>query len=372
MDLVKPQSIALVGPLPPPFGGMANQTLQLAKLLEGEGVEVVLVRTNAPYRPKWMGRIKGVRALFRLIPYLLNIWMTLQKVQLVHLMANSGWSWHLFAAPVIWMAHLKKVPVVVNYRGGEANAFLTKSNSWVRPSLRRVAKVVVPSGFLAQVFASFDVASEVVPNIIDLDRFSSDEKRTLNKSSPHFIVCRNLEAIYDVETAIRAFSSIVASYPQARLTIAGEGPERSALEQRVKDLCLEPQVAFTGRLDPEKMASLYKSADVMLNTSRVDNMPNALLEAMSAGVPIVSTDAGGIPYMVENDQTALLRPVGDWQGIADAALMLLQQDTLYQRLSENGVEDVFRYRWKSVQPLWMAIYSEALGNKPNNLCATIQ
>ncbi len=372
MDWVKPQSIALVGPLPPPFGGMANQTLQLSKLLEGEGVKVILVRTNAPYQPKWIGKIKGVRALFRLIPYLLNVWRTLQKVQLVHLMANSGWSWHLYAAPVIWMAYFKKIPVVVNYRGGEANAFFAKSIAWVRPSLRHVAKVVVPSGFLARIFTSFNIPSEVVPNIIDLTRFSCDEKRTLNKALPHFIVCRNLEAIYDVGTALQAFASIVAAHPHARLTIAGEGPERSALEQQVRDLGIESQVTFTGRLDPEKMASLYMSADIMLNTSRVDNMPNALLEAMSAGVPIVSTDAGGIPDMVENDQTALLRPIGDWQGIADAALILLTQDNVYQRLSENGVKDVFRYRWESVQPLWMAVYAEALGHQPKKFCETIQ
>ncbi len=371
MELVKPQSIALVGPLPPPFGGMANQTLQLSRLLESEGIKVILVRTNSPYQPKWIGEIKGVRALFRLIPYLLDVWMTLQKVQLVHLMANSGWSWHLFAAPVIWMAHLRKVPVVVNYRGGEADTFFSKSIAWVRPSLRRVSKVVVPSGFLEHVFSRFDVASAVVPNIIDLERFCCTEKRVLNKRSPHLIVCRNLEAIYDVGTAIRAFSSIVAAHPKARLTIAGEGPERSALEQQVREIGIEPSVTFTGRLDPEKMASLYKSADIMLNTSRVDNMPNALLEAMSAGVPIVSTDAGGIPYMVEDGETALLRPIGDWQGIADAGLMLLEQDAVYQRLSEQGAEDVSRYRWESVQPMWMAIYAEALGHQSDKLCETI-
>lgn len=372
MDWVKPQSIALVGPLPPPFGGMANQTLQLSRLLESKGIKVVLVRTNSPYQPKWIGQLKGVRALFRLFPYLLNVWRTLQKVQLVHLMANSGWSWHLFAAPVIWMAHLTKVPVVVNYRGGEAEAFFTQSISWVRPSLKRVTKVVVPSGYLKRVFARFEVPSEVVPNIIDLERFSCTEKRTLNKLSPHFIVCRNLETIYDVGTAIRAFSSIVAAYPQARLTIAGEGPERSSLVQQARDLGIESQVTFAGRLDPEKMASLYISADIMLNASRVDNMPNALLEAMAAGVPIVSTDAGGIPDMVEDGKTALLRPIGDWQGIADAALMLLKQDTVYQRLSEQGTEDVSRYRWESVQPLWMAIYAEALGNLSDKRCETIQ
>jgi glycosyltransferase involved in cell wall biosynthesis len=219
---------------------------------------------------------------------------------------------------------------------------------------------VVPSGYLQEIFADFQMASVIVPNIIDLERFISVDKKQLNTTAPHFIVCRNLEAIYDVATAVRAFSVIAGNYPRARLTIAGEGPERPLLERQVTTLGIESQVTFAGRLDPEQMAKLYRSADVMLNTSRVDNMPNALLEAMSAGVPIISTDAGGIPHMVEDGRTALLRPVGDGQGIAGAALQLLQQESLYQRLSKAGVKEVTRYRWDAVKPLWMGVYAEAL------------
>lgn len=354
--------IALVGPLPPPFGGMANQTRQLSRLLEAERIKVTLVRTNAPYRPAWVGGIKGMRALFRLIPYLIQSWKTVRRAQLVHLMANSGWSWHLFSAPVIWIAHWQKVPVVVNYRGGEAKDFFSQAIRWVKPSIQRVDKITVPSGFLKQVFAEFEIPATVVPNIIDLERFTVSREQRLNRQSPHFIVCRNLESIYDVATAIDAFSVIAAKHQQARLTIAGEGPERPRLEQQVQSLNIAEKVTFAGRLTPEQMAELYRSADVMLNTSRVDNMPNALLEAMSSGVPIVSTDAGGIPYMVEDGVTALLAPVGDWQGIADAALRLLEEERLYQRLSEQGVNEVARYRWDSVKPLWMGIYTKLLQN----------
>src|SRR6184192_2138805 len=66
--------IGLVGPLPPPSGGMANQTLQLAKLLRAEGAEVELIQVNCPYRPRWVGRLKGIRAAFRLLPYLAHLW----------------------------------------------------------------------------------------------------------------------------------------------------------------------------------------------------------------------------------------------------------------------------------------------------------
>lgn len=363
MDQSELSHIALVGPLPPPFGGMANQTRQLARLLEAANIRVTLVRTNAPYRPESIGGIKGVRALFRLVPYLFQAWNTVRDAQLVHLMANSGWSWHLYAAPVIWIAHWQKVPVVVNYRGGEARDFFTKAIHWVRPSLRRVEEIVVPSGFLKQVFSDFGISATVVPNIIDLGRFVDTGKRELNREAPHFIVCRNLEPIYDIATAIQAFSVIVTRHEQARLTIAGEGPDRSRLEQLVQSLKIGDKVTFAGRLEPDQMARLYRSADLMLNTSRVDNMPNALLEAMSSGVPVISTDAGGIPYMVDDGRTALLSPVGDWEAIAQSALRLLEHEQLYRQLSEQGIQEVTRYRWESVKPLWLKVYNRLLATR---------
>ena len=84
--------MGLVGPLPPPSGGMANQTRQLARLLEQAGVAVEIVQTNAPYRPQWVGSLRGVRAVFRLVPFLRNLWHAAGRVQLFHVMANSGWA----------------------------------------------------------------------------------------------------------------------------------------------------------------------------------------------------------------------------------------------------------------------------------------
>ena len=93
--------VCIVGPLPPPSGGMANQCEQLVRLLGGEGVQVELVRNNAPYRPAWISHVPVLRALFRLLPYLLALWRACGRAQVVHVFANSGWAWHLFAAPAL-------------------------------------------------------------------------------------------------------------------------------------------------------------------------------------------------------------------------------------------------------------------------------
>lgn len=352
-----PLRLGLVGPLPPPFGGMANQTRQLAKLLRGEGVTVEILQVNAPYHPAWIGKIPVLRAFARLIPYLKNLWHLAGRCDLLHIMANSGWSWHLFAAPAIWIAHLRGTPAIVNYRGGEAEAFLNKAAGVVRWSMRRSAQLVVPSGFLQEVFGRFGIQAEIVPNIINLARFSNQvASRTALR---HLLVARNLEPIYDNETAIRAFAIVHRRYPDTRLTIAGSGPERKRLGRLAETLTLGTAVNFTGRLPPEAMATLYRDCDIAINPSRVDNMPNSVLEALACALPVVSTNVGGVPYIVKDDHTALLVPAASPEKMADAILRLMEDPQCSARLVTNGLAEIQRYTWEKVWPLWQKVYLDA-------------
>lgn len=354
--------IAIVGPLPPPAGGMANQTRQLAELLGAEGASVEVVQVNPPYRPAWVARLKGLRALFRLVPYGFRLWRAFGRADLVHLMANSGWSWHLFAAPAIWLARLRGVPVVVNYRGGEAGRFLTRHARWVRPSVRRAAALVFPSGFLVDVFACHGMHGRIVPNVVNTERFRADVAREPNFDAPHIVVARNLETIYGNDLAIEAFAHIVAARPGARLSIAGSGPERAALAALAERLGVADKVSFTGKLDHAQMADLYRSADLVLNPTRADNMPNSVLEALASGLPVVCARVGGVPYLVEHRKTALLVEPDDARALADAALELLADPELARRLGRNGCEQVQAYRWEAVRDRLAAVYQDALAS----------
>lgn len=353
--------IGLVGPLPPPSGGMANQTLQLLKLLEEDGHAVDVIQVNAAYRPAWVGRVPGLRAGFRLLPYLCQLWRAAGRVQLFHVMANSGWSWHLFAAPAIWIGRLRGCPVVVNYRGGEADDFLRRSLAWIRPSLRRSDALLVPSGFLQAVFGKYGFGTTVVPNIINLERFSAAASLpAAGGAAPAILVARNLEAIYDNATALRAFAIVAAARPGARLTVAGSGPLRAALEQLARELGVAAAVTFTGRVDNAGMAALYRQADMMLNPSLVDNMPNSVLEALASGVPVVSTDVGGVPYLVQDGHTALLVPPQAPQAMAAAMLRLLDEPALAAALREAGLRYVQQYTWPNVRPKLLQAYRATL------------
>jgi glycosyltransferase involved in cell wall biosynthesis len=349
--------IALVGPLPPPAGGMANQTRQLAELLRGEGAAVELVQTNAAYRPAWVGRVTGLRALCRLLPYLRALWRAAGRNELMHVMANSGWSWHLFAAPAILIARLRGRPVLVNYRGGEAAGFLTRSARLVGLSLSRAQGLLVPSGFLQAVFAPHGFKAEVLPNIIDLQRFQPGEPST---TGPQLLVARNLEPLYDNESAIRALSLLRQRHPQARLTIAGTGPELARLQALAEALGQGGAVQFAGRVERDAMAALYRASTISINPSLADNMPNSVLESLASGVPVVSTDVGGVPYLLAHERTALLVPPRDPAALAAALARLLEDAPLYQRLRAAGLAEVQRYTWARIGPQLAAIYRRHL------------
>lgn len=349
--------IGLIGPLPPPYGGMANQTRQLCNLLKSEGIQVSIVQTNAAYKPKIAGNIRGVRAFFRIIPYLLKLWGLAGKADVMHVMANSGWSWHLFSAPAVWIGWLRKTPVIINYRGGEARGFFNRSIRWVKPIMMRASVVIVPSGYLEKIFSDFGFSSDIIPNIINLERFRPKNAEMLNASStPHIVVTRNLEPIYGIPTAIKAISILQKTWPNVRLSIAGSGPQRRELEELVEQLNLGEVVIFTGKLNPDEVAALYQQADVMLNPTTVDNMPNSVLESLACGVPVVTTNVGGVPYIVENEKNALMVNAGDAEAMAKQVSRLLKDPALTRDLVSAGLEEVAQFKWSVVKNKWLSLY----------------
>ncbi|KKO47063.1 hypothetical protein WG68_02790 [Arsukibacterium ikkense] len=337
---------------------MAMQTAQLLHLLaDAPQINARLIAVNPPYSPRWVAKVPVLRALCRLVPYFWQLHQAFRQTDVVHLMANSGWAWHLFAAPAIWLAYWHKVPVIVNYRGGLAAGFLQRQQRWVLPTLNKATVIVTPSTFLQSVFQQYQLNCQIIPNIVDTTIFNGDLKPSLS-TAPHLVVTRNLEAIYDVATAIKAFAIISKQLPQARMSIAGSGPEHTALQQLVTELQLSDKVIFCGKLDRNQMAGLYTSADIMLNPSTADNMPNSLLEAMAAQVLVVSTNVGGIPFMVKDQHDALLVPVAKPEQMAAAVMNLVSQPKLAQQLAANARQNVNQYQPEQVLPSWLGLYQK--------------
>ena len=112
------------------------------------------------------------------------------------------------------------------------------------------------------------------------------------------------------------------------------------------------------------MAALYREADVSLNPSLADNMPNSVLESMASGTPVVSTNVGGVPFIVRDGVTALLVPPRDAQAMAAATMRLLEDESLHAALVAAGLNEVRRYTWPAVKPGLAEIYRTAIAQAP--------
>jgi L-malate glycosyltransferase len=221
--------------------------------------------------------------------------------------------------------------------------------------------VVVPSAFLYRVFEKRNVVTLIIPNVIDLARFSPKPTWVaVSAAGPHLIVTRNLDPIYDIGTALRAFQLVRQQFPAARLTITGTGSARQDLEVLAEALGVAQAVVFTGRLDNEVMTELYRCADVMINPSLVDNMPISILEAWASGVPVVSTNVGGVPFMVEDGESGLLVPPQDAQAMASAVLAVLGDARLENALRETGLARARQYAWPSVRDKLLCVYRRVM------------
>ncbi|MGH9763862.1 MAG: glycosyltransferase family 4 protein, partial [Blastocatellia bacterium] len=221
------------------------------------------------------------------------------------------------------------------------------------PVMRLADKVVVPSGFLVDVFKRFGLQAAAVFNVVDMEMFAYRDRDVLR---PVFLSNRNLEALYNVGCILTAFGKIQRRYPDARLIVAGDGKQREALKRKARDLGLR-NTEFVGQVSPPRMSELYREADIYLNSSNIDNMPGSILESFSSGLPVVTTDAGGIPYIVKNEETGLMVRCGDADGLAASAIRLLEDVGLARRLTRKARSECVRYSWSAVRDEWVGLYA---------------
>lgn len=362
LEALKGLKVAVVGPLPPPVDDMSNQTQQLAQLLEQAGVQVEFVPVNAPYVPGFVAGIKGLRAVFRLLPYCYNLWQKIRKADVVHIMASSGWPWHLSVTPAVWTAHWLKKPVIVNYCDREAQTFFRKSWHWVKPTIEISQAVIVPTAYLQRVFDNQRVEAVIVPNIFDLEHFNVDVARTGERKAgaPHLVVTRKLEKTYGVDIVLQAFQLIKAQCSESRLTVAGSGSQENELKALANSLGLQSSVTFTGRLDSQQVAQLYHEADLMLNAGPIDISPKSLIEALACGLPVVSINVGAIPDLLTHAKAAFLVPPNEPEKLADAALLVLADAELRNNLVTQGQVVAAGFDKHRVLDLLANVYHKAM------------
>jgi glycosyltransferase involved in cell wall biosynthesis len=357
----RPVRVCIVAPSLSILGGQAVAAQRLLeRLRDVPGLEVDFL----PHDPRssWLlrqlQRIKYVRTVATSMSYVTSLLRRLPSYDVVHVFSASYWSFLLAPTPAILIGKALGKKVVVNYRSGEAADHLTRWPRTSVPTLLRADAVVTPSDYLVDVFARFGVAAESIANFVDPESVRYRRRDTLR---PVFLSNRNFQTLYNVPSVLRAFAIIQRRLPEARLIVIGDGPERGAVHATARALSLS-NVELLGAVRPTEMGRWYDEADVYLNASNIDNMPNSIIEAFACGLPVVTTRAGGIPYIVDHERNGLLVDCDDHAALAAAALRLLDDSALAQRLIAAGLDDVEqRYTWSAVGERWSALYRRLAG-----------
>ena len=352
----RPIRVCIVAPSLSILGGQSVAAQRLLERLRAvPGLEIGFLphdpRTNAVLR--LLQRVKYVRTLATSIAYVASLLRKLPAYDVVHVFSASYWSFLLAPTPAILIGKLLGKRVVLNYRSGEAEDHLQRWRRTAIPTLHRADVVVTPSAYLVDVFSRFGVPAVPIANFVD---HATVHFRRRSSLRPVFLSNRNFQALYNVPCVLRAFALIQARIPDARLIVIGDGPERAHVHETARSLALR-NVEFVGAVPPSDMAHWYDEADVYLNSSDIDNMPNSIIEAFACGLPVVTTRPGGIPYVVEHERNGLLVECGDHEALAASALRLLEEPALAERLIAEGLRDVEqRYTWEAVSDQWAALY----------------
>jgi L-malate glycosyltransferase len=346
--------VAFVAPSLRILGGQAVQANRLLSAWQNDPeIEAWLVPVN-PLPPKllrWTLDVKYLRTVVTELTYLPLLVRELARADVVHVFSASYSSFLLAPLPAMLIARALGRPVVLNYRSGEAPDHLQHS-AIARRSIAQVDLNIVPSRFLVDVFGTFGIDAAIVPNIVDRDRFRYRERTPLR---PRLVSTRNFDALYDVATTLRAFRIVQDRWADATLTLVGGGPQETSLRALANELRLR-NVSFVGRVKPDDIAGFYAANDIYIQSPTIDNMPTSVIEAFASGLPVVSTDAGGVPAILTHQQHGLLAGLGDHETLGRHVLNLLDDAEYALALARAAYATTDACTWPAVREQWVHAY----------------
>jgi len=318
----------------------------------------------------------GSQAFALTLAALLAEVITAQQIELIH--AHYAIPHAAAAALARQALGPSAPPLVLSLHGSDVPADSASPGRvlLVRSLLSGASAVTTPSVALAvrarerlSLPASFPL--EAIPNFVDTAHFSPGPDRSaLARLFPERdlrglpVLCHasNFRPVKRPLDLVRVFARVRARRP-ALLVLAGDGPERASVVEEVRALSLDRDVAFAGAT--RDLAPILRACDLFLLPSASESFGLAALEAMSCGVPVLATNAGGLPEVVKQGEAGLLFEVGDVDAMAAAALRLLDDDAELARLSRGArARAVALFETGPVVSRWESLYRRVLRDGP--------
>lgn len=347
----KPPALLIVSNFIAGSGGRAASE-DLALHLRARGWSVLTTSTKRSKVP-------------RLLDMLRTTWRVRRRcdVALVDLYSGPASTWAV-AVCVLWTLSTRK-PYIVTLHGGNLPTFSARWPKLVRRLLHGAAAVTAPSQYLTEQMSPYRRDLLLIPNGVSVDSLGMN-RRSL---SPDLVWVRAFHTIYNPVLAVRVLAELKRDYPDATLTMVGPDKGDGSLDVAIAEadrLAVRDSVAIVGPVPRSEVPLWLGRGAIFLNTTNVDNTPVSVIEAMAGGMCVVSTNVGGLPYLLQDGVDALLTPPDDSPAMTAAVRRLLADPELATRLAVAARQKAERFDWSAVIPKWQALLSQTMVVKPRS------
>ncbi|TWI99311.1 N-acetyl-alpha-D-glucosaminyl L-malate synthase BshA [Mucilaginibacter frigoritolerans] len=364
----------------PTFGGSGVVATELGKALADRGHQVHFVTYNQPARLDLFSENLFYHEvsvsnypLFDFPPYELALASRLvdvvrfEKLDVLHVHYAIPHASAAFMAKQILMTYGIYIPVVTTLHGTDIT--LVGRDRTFKPvvtfSINKSDGVTAVSEHLRNdTYSFFEIENDirVIPNFIDLTRFSLKAKDHFKKAIAPFgekiiVHTSNFRKVKRTQDVVKIFAQLVKTIP-SKLLMVGDGGERSYCEQLCRDLDVWENVRFLGKQDA--IEEILSVSDLFLMPSESESFGLAALEAMACKVPVISTNAGGLPELNVEGVTGFLKDVGDVDGMAEKAIYILEDEARLQQFKENALARAKEFDLANILPIYESYYIEVI------------
>ena len=285
--------------------------------------------------------------VLRLLDMINTVWSRRSEYTLANVDVYSGLSF-IWAEIVCLILSLIGKPYVLTLHGGNLPEF-------ARHLLSSAAAVTTPSRYLLDQMQLFRNDIQLIPNSVELSRY---DFRVRSLPAPRLVWLRAFHEIYNPCLAIRTVFLLQDDFPEIQLRMLGpdkgDGSFETAL-RTARELRLEKRVSAPGAIPKSSVPTALNDGDIFLNTTNIDNTPISVLEAMACGLCVVSTNVGGIPYLLDHNHDALLVASDDPASMAAAVRRILTEPGLAERLSRNARLKAEQFDWPIIISKWESV-----------------
>jgi glycosyltransferase involved in cell wall biosynthesis len=266
---------------------------------------------------------------------------------LIDTYSTTNFYYALLVSQLCRLLHLKYMPIL---HGGNLPQRLEHSPRLSQIIFQHAAHNIAPSLYLKEAFEAKGYTNVTyIPNSIQLRQYPLTSRRF---DEPKLFWVRSFASLYHPQLAVRVLKALRDRGMDAQLCMVGPDSDGSLAEVKALAKSLSVPVSFTGKLTKAEWTTLSKDYNVFINTTNFDNTPVSVIEAMALGLPVVSTNVGGMPYLISHDVDGLLVPPKDVEAMVVAILNLFEDPSKRALLIANARRKVEGFDWEVVKHQW--------------------